>query len=185
MGYLFLFLRSCTCFQGNILLDEKHIYVFYFVDFLSDGHCKINDCICGLIYDFDLIVNCDKLISDQKTSNSPLLVLASCDSKYLYLILSSCTCTCTPSTVLVLEPEGLVLVLVLNLEFLYLHLHPKYLYLYLNLRDLYLYLYLNLMDLYLYLNLRNLYLYLYLNLMDLYLYCTRTRGTCTCTFTCT
>jgi len=27
-------------------------------------HCKINNFTCGLIYGFDLIVNCDKLVSD-------------------------------------------------------------------------------------------------------------------------
>jgi len=39
---------------------------FYFYDFLSDWRRKINDCIRGLIYDFDLIESCDKLMSDQR-----------------------------------------------------------------------------------------------------------------------
>jgi len=33
---------------------------------MTGRHRKINNFICGLIYDFDPIVNCDKLISDQR-----------------------------------------------------------------------------------------------------------------------
>jgi len=45
---------------------------------MTGRHCKINNFTRGLICDFDLIVNCDKFISDQKCMIViAILVLAS------------------------------------------------------------------------------------------------------------
>ena len=97
---------------------------------------SVNKLTSGLTYDFDLIVNCDKFIRDQRRLivhymylrvATEVLVL---EPEYLYL----CTCTCI--LVLVLEPSVLVLVylyLYLNQStctcVLVLVLEPEYLYL--------------------------------------------------------
>jgi len=50
---------------------------------ITGRYYKIDNFICGLIYKFDLIVNCDKLITDQ--SHLRLIV------RYLYLGDACCT----------------------------------------------------------------------------------------------
>jgi len=56
---------------------------------MTGRRCKINSFICGLIYEFNLIVNCDNLIGDQIDLIVRYLYLSDLWLKYLYLLTSS------------------------------------------------------------------------------------------------
>ena len=61
---------------ATCILVAKKIFCNLLQMDATGKHYKINNFICGLIYDFDLIVNCDESTSDQKG----LIV------RYLYLL---------------------------------------------------------------------------------------------------
>ena len=69
------------------MLDPKRLHVFNFFDLLSNWRCKIKWFNDGLIYDRDLIGNCETLMNDQRR----LIVRYS----YVRAATEVCTCICT------------------------------------------------------------------------------------------
>ena len=127
-----LIIKDCARrFVLKLYRHEASRGLFATAELLVLSH-SVNKFTCGLTYDFDLIVNCDKFIRDQRRLivhylylrvATEVLVLV-LEPEYLYL----CTCTCTWTRVLVL----VYLYLYLNQSTCTCVLVLVYLYLYLN-----------------------------------------------------